>query len=160
MASRLALPVVLMHSRGEPATMDKMAVYDDVVAEVSAELGGLLARALAGGVKRENIVLDVGMGFAKKYSHHLEIAKNFGEFNKLGYPMLFGVSRKRFVGEILGQSGIETLQNTTPTERDIASTALALFAVAQGAGIVRTHNVAQVAQSLAVWYELSDKIDD
>lgn len=160
MASRLALPVVLMHGRGEPATMDKMAVYDNVVAEVSAELGGLLARALAGGVKRENIVLDVGMGFAKKYTHHLEIAKNLGEFNKLGYPMLFGVSRKRFLGEILGQSGIETLTTTTPAERDIASTALALLAVAQGAGIVRTHNVAQVAQSLAVWYAMADRVED
>ncbi|OOR90609.1 dihydropteroate synthase [Moraxella bovis] len=159
-ASRLALPVVLMHSRGEPLTMDKMAVYDDVLAEVSAELGGLVDKAVQAGVRRENIVLDVGMGFAKEYGHHIDIAKNLGEFGKLGYPMLFGVSRKRFVGEILAESGIETLANTNPAERDTASTALALFAVAQGVGIVRTHNVAQVAQSLAVWYSLSDRVDD
>lgn len=160
MASRLALPVVLMHSRGEPATMNKMAVYDDVLTGVSAELGGLVDKAVRAGIRRENIVLDVGMGFAKEYGHHIDIVKNLGEFGKLGYPMLFGVSRKRFVGEILAESGIETLVNTTPSERDTASTALALFAVAQGAGIVRTHNVAQVAQSLAVWYALADGVDD
>lgn len=132
MASRLALPVVLMHSRGEPATMNKMAVYDDVLAEVLAELGGLVDKALRAGVRRENIVLDVGMGFAKEYGHHIDIVKHLGEFGKLGYPMLFGVSRKRFVGEILAGSGIETLANNNPAERDTASTALALFALAQG----------------------------
>lgn len=160
MASRLALPVVLMHSRGEPLTMNKMAVYDDVLAEVLAELGGLVDKALRAGVRRENIVLDVGMGFAKEYGHHIDIVKHLGEFGKLGYPMLFGVSRKRFVGEILAESGIETLANNNPAERDTASTALALFALAQGAGIVRTHNVAQVAQSLAVWYAFADRAED
>ncbi|STY93504.1 dihydropteroate synthase [Moraxella bovis] len=160
MASRLALPVVLMHSRGEPLTMNKMAVYDDVLAEVLAELGGLVDKALRAGVRRENIVLDVGMGFAKEYGHHIDIVKHLGEFGKLGYPMLFGVSRKRFVGEILAGSGIETLANNNPAERDTASTALALFALAQGAGIVRTHNVAQVAQSLAVWYAFADRAED
>lgn len=128
--------------------------------DIDTALARLVDKALQTGVRRENIVLDVGMGFAKEYGHHIDIVKNLSEFGKLGYPMLFGVSRKRFVGEILAGSGIGTLANTNPAERDTASTALALFAAAQGAGIVRTHNVAQVAQSLAVWYLLSDKIDD
>ncbi|WP_309473747.1 dihydropteroate synthase [Moraxella lacunata] len=117
-------------------------------------------KAIRAGVKRENVIIDVGMGFAKKYEHHTQIMKNLGEFGKLGYPMLFGVSRKRFLGELLANSKLPQYQSTTPSERDTASTALALLAVAQGASIIRTHNVAQTVEALAVWYSLSDKIDD
>ncbi|WP_066804387.1 dihydropteroate synthase [Moraxella oblonga] len=160
MASRLGLPVVIMHARGEPATMDKMAVYDEVVSEVMAELGRLVDRATQAGVRHDNIIIDVGMGFAKRYDHHIQMVKNLGEFGKLGYPMLFGVSRKRFLGELLANTKLPHYQSTTPTQRDTASTALALLAVAQGASIIRTHNVAQTMEALAVWYSLADRIDD
>lgn len=159
MAASLGLPVVIMHSRGEPSTMARMAVYDEVVSEVASELQRSVQTALSAGVKHENIIVDIGMGFAKTHEHHVSLMKNLKDID-LGYPMLFGVSRKRFVGEILAKTRLEQYQDSTPHERDAASAALAVFAMAQGAAIIRTHNVAQTIQAAAVWSALADKPED
>lgn len=160
MASRLALPVVIMHSRGEPDTMNKMAVYDDVIAEVSAELSLMIDRAVQVGVRHDNIVIDVGMGFAKNFEQHVTIMQNLSQFSELGYPMLYGVSRKRFVGEILANTNLPHLQDNIPTMRDTAGVALAVLAVAQGASIIRTHAVSETVEGLAAWWAISEKPDD
>lgn len=159
MAAALGLPVVIMHSRGEPDTMARMAVYDDITAEVASELQQRLQAALTAGVRHDNLIVDVGMGFAKTYDHHVQLIKTLKDID-LGYPMLFGVSRKRFVGEILAKTRLAHYQDSTPQERDPASAALALFALAQGAAIIRTHNVAQTIQTAAVWSALADVPED
>lgn len=159
MAASLGLPVVIMHSRGEPSTMARMAVYDDIVAEVTTELQQRIDTALTAGVRHDNIIVDIGMGFAKQYDHHILLMKALKNI-ALGYPMLFGVSRKRFVGEILAKTRLEHYQDSTPHERDAASAALAVFALAQGAAIIRTHNVAQTIQTAAVWSALADVPED
>lgn len=160
MAAQLALPVVIMHSRGTPSTMDKMAVYDDVLTEVAAELQQSVQLALDAGVRHENIVLDVGMGFAKNFDQHVQLVKNLQVLMQLGYPMLFGVSRKRFIGQMLHNTRLDWLQDNTPAMRDTASAALALCAVMQGASIIRTHNVKQTVETLAVWNALVDTVED
>lgn len=156
MASRLDLPVVIMHSRGEPDTMNELAVYDDVVHDVVSELGVSVQNALNAGVKRENIIIDVGMGFAKNHEHHAvlmqSLDKIIGHFN---LPMLFGVSRKRFLGEILGQ--FPSAQNHTPTDRDMIGAVAHLLAIQQGASIVRVHDVASMAQAVKMWQIIQNR---
>ncbi|WFF39311.1 dihydropteroate synthase [Moraxella nasibovis] len=150
MASRLDLPVVIMHSRGEPDTMNELAVYDDVVRDVVGELGASVQNALNAGVKRENIIIDVGMGFAKNHEHHVALMKNLDKIQAyFNLPMLFGVSRKRFLGEILGQ--FPPAQNHTPTDRDMIGAVAHLLAIQKGANIVRVHDAASMAQALKMW---------
>ncbi len=154
MAARLNLPVVIMHSRGEPDTMDDLAVYDDVITQVKNELDKLINTAIDAGVKSEHIILDIGMGFAKNYEHHVALMTHLGKF--IGdYPLLFGVSRKRFLGEVLRGIDLARTQNHTPTDRDDIGVAAALFAVQQGASIIRTHHVAATVDALALWQALS-----
>ena len=102
MAASLGVPVVLMHSRGEPDTMNELTVYTDVIREVIDELSHSIERAVSAGVAREQLVIDVGMGFAKTYEHHKVLMSQLDTFiEEFDLPMLFGVSRKRFLGEIL-----------------------------------------------------------
>lgn len=148
--ARLNCPVVIMHSRGEPDTMNGLAVYDDVVQEVVQELEFAINHAVKAGVRRENIITDIGMGFAKNYEHHVALMKNLSAIKAhFGLPMLFGVSRKRFLGEILGQ--FLPAKDHSPTERDPIGTVAHLLAIQQGANIVRVHDVAMMAQVVAVW---------
>lgn len=148
--ARLGCPVVIMHSRGEPDTMNDLAVYEDVVGEVIDELDRDIQNAINAGVRRENIVIDVGMGFAKNYAHHIHLMQNLDKIiAHFNLPMLFGVSRKRFLGEILTNSGFAYLQNHTATDRDGIGTVAHLLAIQQGVSIVRVHDVKSMVQ--AVW---------
>ncbi|MDO4440993.1 MAG: dihydropteroate synthase [Moraxella sp.] len=152
-AARLECPVVIMHSRGEPDTMNDLTHYDDVVGEVMSELSTDIINAINAGVQRDNIIIDVGMGFAKNYEHHIALMKQLGDIiTHFNLPMLFGVSRKRFLGEILNQ--FKQLHGHHPTERDIIGTTAHLLAIEQGASIVRVHNVAKMRQALAMWQVL------
>ncbi len=155
MAAQLDVPVVIMHARGEPDTMNQLAHYKNVHAEVIKELSVRIDGALQAGVRRDNIIIDVGMGFAKNFEHHKVIMRELTAFMQLGYPMLFGVSRKRFLGEVLTQTGLKKYQNHAISERDGVGAAAALLAVQQGASIIRTHQVAGVVQALALWQQLS-----
>ncbi len=151
-ASEFDCPVVLMHSRGEPSTMNALANYDDVVADVVRELMASIDKATTAGVKQENIVIDVGMGFAKNYQHHKQLMNELKRVQELlNYPMLFGVSRKRFLGELLQKMPFVDLQNHTPIDRDGLGVLVHFMAILQGASIVRVHDVKMMAQAVAFW---------
>lgn len=119
----------LMHWRGHSKDMDSKAIYGDVVAEVIEEVAISLERALAAGIARENIILDPGLGFAKNPEHNWEILNRIDELVALGYPILIGHSRKRFLG-----SG-------SPQEREAATVALTQSLVGKGIWAVRVHGV-------------------
>jgi dihydropteroate synthase len=134
--------VCLMHMRGEPATMQSLAVYDDVVAEVARFLEERAALLVAHGIARERVVLDPGIGFAKTVEHNLALLRRQPELLALGYPVLVGWSRKSTLGALTGRPVQERLP---------ASVAAALAAVQRGARIVRVHDVAATVDALKVW---------
>jgi dihydropteroate synthase len=145
--ARAGCAVVLMHMRGTPDTMNALARYDDVVAEVAAELGQRLDAAVAAGIPRERIVLDPGIGFAKTGAHNIALLRGLPALLRLGQPLLVGVSRKRFIGHITGEA--------VPRDRLGGSLAAGLFAMARGASILRVHDVAATVQALRMWQALS-----
>ena len=155
MAAKLDIPVMLMHMRGEPTTMNNLAQYDDVIKDVTTELAARINEVINHGVKRENIIIDPGFGFAKNYEHHLALLSQLISLQTLGLPMMFGISRKRFLAEVLANSGVEAVATTQPIERDIVGTTASIFALQQGASIIRTHNVAMMQQAVALWQQLS-----
>ena len=155
MTAKLDIPVMLMHMRGEPSTMNNLAHYDNVIEEVMAELTARIDEVTSTGVKRENIIIDPGFGFAKNYEHHLVLLSQLTSLQLLDMPMMFGVSRKRFLAEVLTKSGVEAVVSTQAIERDVVGVAAVLFAIQQGASIVRTHNVAMTQQAVALWSQLS-----
>ncbi|HEX6201853.1 MAG TPA: dihydropteroate synthase [Thermoanaerobaculia bacterium] len=136
-------PVVLMHSRGETATMQRHAVYGDVVAEVRRELAAALDRAERAGVDREQTLLDPGIGFAKGGEHNVALLARLDELAELGRPLLVGASRKAFLGRL---TGVER-----PGERLAGSLAAALWSASRGAAIVRVHDVGPTRQALDAW---------
>ncbi len=155
MAAKLDVPVMVMHMRGEPTTMNNLAQYDDVIKEVSTELTARIVEVTNAGVKREKIIIDPGFGFAKNYEHHCALLSQLERLQVLGLPMMFGISRKRFLAEVLSRSGVEALANTQALERDAVGTAAGIFALQQGASIIRTHNVAMMQQAVTLWQQLS-----
>ena len=155
MAVKLDIPVMLMHMRGEPTTMNNLAQYGDVIKEVSVELADRIDEVTNIGVKREKIIIDPGFGFAKDYEHHRALLSQLTRLQALGLPMMFGISRKRFLAEVLNKTGVEAVATTQALERDPVGTAAAIFALQQGASIIRTHNVAMMQQAVALWQQLS-----
>lgn len=155
MAAELDIPVMLMHMRGEPATMNTLAQYDDVVAEVSTELITRIDEVTRLGVKRSHIIIDPGFGFAKDYEHHCALLTQLNDLQTLDLPMMFGVSRKRFLAEVLSKSDVSNVAQTQASERDTVGTAAGLLAIQQGACIIRTHNVAMMQHAIALWQQLS-----
>jgi len=141
-------PVVLMHMRGDPATMQSHAVYEDVVTEVADWLEARIAACAAAGIPRERIVVDPGIGFAKTGAHNLEILARLATLHGLGCAILVGASRKSFIGRLA--------RAETPKERLPGSLAAALAALGQGAHILRVHDVAATRQSVAVWQAILD----
>ncbi|MDR3505903.1 MAG: dihydropteroate synthase [Acidocella sp.] len=145
-------PVILMHMRGTPDTMNDLAMYDDVADEVIAELLAARDAALAAGVKSENICLDPGLGFAKRGAQNVELLRATSRLAGLGHALLVALSRKRFLGELSGEA--------EAARRDPESLAAGLFAVQQGAHILRVHDVAGTVRSLRVWEALNARDDD
>jgi dihydropteroate synthase len=133
--------LVLMHMPGNPRTMQDDPTYGDVVEDVKAFLAERAEAAVAAGVAEERIWLDPGIGFGKNLEHNLELLRRLGELRKLGLPLVIGASRKSFLGRIDGSPVGERLGGT------IASSVLA---VAEGADVLRVHDVAEVTQALAV----------
>ena len=155
LAAELDIPVMLMHMRGEPTTMNNLAQYDDIISDVRAELLSRIDEVTRIGVKREKIIIDPGFGFSKNYEHHCALLSQLGRLQALGLPMMFGISRKRFLAEVLSKSGFEVVATTNAVDRDVVGTAAGIFALQQGAGIIRTHNVAMMQQAVALWRQLS-----
>jgi dihydropteroate synthase len=133
--------VVLMHMRGKPRTMQDDPRYEDVVAEVKAFLTERLEAATAAGIAEERVWLDPGIGFGKTAAHNMELLRRLGELRDLGRPLVIGTSRKSFIGKVDGSAAGERLGGT------IASSVLA---AAEGAEVLRVHDVAEVRQALAV----------
>ncbi|MDB5367216.1 MAG: folP [Rhodospirillales bacterium] len=134
------VPVVLMHMRGDPQTMQAHTAYDDLLLDVLDELQARVDAVVAAGVDRARLVLDPGLGFAKTPAQSAELLAQLGALHGLGLPLLVGASRKRFLAT-LGATG----------DRLGASVAAALEAARQGAAIVRVHDVAATVEALAVW---------
>lgn len=155
MAAKLNIPIMLMHMRGEPTTMNNLAQYEDVVSDVMTELKARIDEVTSVGVMRENIIIDPGFGFAKNYEHHCALLSELKRLQTLGLPMMFGISRKRFLAEVLSNTGLQAFATTEPAERDTVGTAAGLFALQQGASIIRTHHVAMMQQAVALWRQLS-----
>lgn len=144
MAASLNIPVILMHLRGEPDTMNSLAKYDNVVQEVMSELQHRVDAALSAGIQREHIILDPGFGFAKNAQHNLQLLNSLYQFHDyFGLPWLSGLSRKRFLGEVLQSAAVD--------DRLYAGLAGHLMSVQQGASIVRTHDVLATVQHLKLW---------
>jgi dihydropteroate synthase len=146
-AAKHRCPVILMHTRGTPQTMNDLAQYKDVAAEVAAELAARLQAAEAAGIVRSQIALDPGFGFAKIGHQNVALLRGLGHIVALGCPIVAGLSRKRFIGQLTGAA--------TPAQRDAGSLAAALFALQSGANILRVHNVAATAQAVRVWQALT-----
>lgn len=141
-------PWVLMHWRGHSRGMRELASYTDVVADVRAELSRRVDEALAAGVAADRIIVDPGLGFAKTAAHNWELSARLSELVALGFPLLFGASRKSYLGRLLADADGEP----RPTEgREAATVATSLLAVAAGAWGVRVHDVRGTADALAVW---------
>jgi dihydropteroate synthase len=141
-------PWVLMHWRGHSEHMRELARYGDVVAEVAAELTARVDDAVRAGVAPENIIIDPGLGFAKRPEHNWALSARLPELVALGHPVLFGASRKSYLGALLaGPDGAPR----PVAERVAATLATSVLAVAAGAWGVRVHDVRGTVDALAVW---------
>lgn len=138
-AAGAGVPWVLMHWRGHSSRMDSLATYDDVVADVRDELMRQVEAALAAGVAEDNIVLDPGLGFAKSAEHNWALLNRLDSLLSLGFPVLVGASRKRFLGALL--SDVDGGAPRQPSGREDATTAVSALAAAKGAWGVRVHDV-------------------
>jgi len=151
-AAEYAVPVCLMHMRGEPLTMQDQPTYSDVVAEQMAFFEERIQTCLQAGLARENLVIDPGFGFGKQLAHNLTLLHRLSELNTLGYPVLAGLSRKSMLGHLTGRE--------KANERASASVAAALLAAQRGAAILRVHDVAETADALKVWLALKRLDED
>jgi dihydropteroate synthase len=133
--------LILMHMQGDPRTMQENPTYDEVVEDVRAFLAERLEAALAAGVAEERIWLDPGIGFGKNLDHNLELLRRLGELRALGRPLVVGASRKSFIGRIDGSEVGDRLGG---------SIAASILAAAEGADVLRVHDVAEVAQAARV----------
>ena len=129
----LRVPIILMHIRGTPQTMQQMTDYVDLIPEVRGFLQEQVDRAIAAGIERHQIALDPGIGFAKTYEQNLELLRRGTELRSLGYPLLVGPSRKSFIGKILDQPD--------PKQRVWGTAAACCAAIAHSADILRVHDV-------------------
>lgn len=133
-AAASGLPVCLMHMRGEPDTMQQAPYYDDILEEVSLFLEARVGACESAGIARQKILLDPGFGFGKNLEHNLQLFAGMAALRPAGLPLLVGVSRKRMIGELLDR----------PVDQRLAGgLALTALAVAQGARIIRVHDVAE-----------------
>jgi len=140
--------VVLMHMRGEPATMQERPVYGDVVAEVRDELAGWLAAAVRAGIDPDAVVLDPGLGFGKTFEHNRALLNGVSALAALGRPILVGLSRKRMIGHLTGRA---------PADRLAGSLAGLTVAVLRGAHLVRVHDGAASLDAVRVAVGLTQK---
>lgn len=142
-AVRLGLPVILMHSKGEPKVMQDDPRYDHVLLDVYDALEANLARCVAAGLSRHRLIADPGIGFGKSFDHNLQILNGFSLFHGLGVPLLLGVSRKAFIGAIANEP--------VARRRVPGSISAAMAGIIQGVQMVRVHDVPETVQAIKVW---------
>ncbi len=136
--AKLDVPIVLMHLRGTPKTMQQLTDYQDLIGEIKGFLQAQVERAIAVGIAPDKIALDPGIGFAKTYEQNLEILRQLPAIRALGYPLLVGPSRKSFIGHILNQPD--------PKQRVWGTAAAACAAIAGGTDILRIHDVREISE--------------
>ena len=134
---------VAMHMQGSPGTMQKNPEYTDVVKDVALFFQDRLSRIFLSGVKKEQVMLDVGIGFGKNLNHNLALLRALDEFHSLGHPLLLGVSRKSMLQALLGVK--------PPVKRMPAGIACACWAMQQNVAMIRTHDVGETVQALRMW---------
>ena len=149
-AAELDIPVIIMHMRGEPTTMNNLDQYDNVTQDVIIELQQRVNDALHAGVRSENIMIDPGFGFAKNAQQNLQLLNEFYHLTELGYPILSALSRKRFIGEALG--GVDA------GERAVGSVTAHLLTIQQGACMVRAHDVKAMHDAVLVWKAMQNAV--
>jgi dihydropteroate synthase len=133
LAAARQVPIVLMHMLGTPQTMQNAPVYADVVQDICDFLAQAASRATAAGVRADRILLDPGIGFGKTMVHNLQLLAALPRIANLGFPLLVGTSRKKFIGTLTGDAN--------PADRAIGTAASIGWTIANGAGIVRVHDV-------------------
>ena len=146
-AARLGVPVILMHMRGEPSTMQQYAQYDDVVAEVGRELSEFREKAIEAGIAPSMILIDPGIGFAKNAEHNLTLLARAGELTSIA-PLVLGASRKAFVGHLTGRAA--------GADRAAGSLAAVAAAHRAGAALVRVHDVRESVDFLKVLMAIAE----
>jgi len=139
--------VCLMHMQGESQTMQQAPHYGDVVGEVRQFLHDRMTACISAGIVRERIVIDPGFGFGKTLDHNLALLKRLELLSALGVPVLAGMSRKSMLGELTGRP---------VDQREFAGVAAHLMAVANGARLVRVHDVAAMRDALAIWNAIGE----
>jgi len=145
-AGEAKVPVVIMHIKGTPKTMQANPVYDDLIKEINDYFKQSIDIALKAGIEPSKIILDPGIGFGKTVEHNIEIIKRLNEFKSLGFPILLGPSRKSFIGKLC---------NDIPTEQRLSGTlASVVIGVEKGVDMVRVHDVKETKQALTI----ADKI--
>ena len=149
-AAELDIPVIIMHMRGEPSTMNQLDQYQDVTLDVIKELQQRVDQAIQAGVKPENIMIDPGFGFAKNPQQNLKLLNEFYKLNAMGYPILSALSRKRFIGEALGGADAQN--------RAVGSVAAHLMSIQQGACMVRAHDVKAMSDAIQIWQAMRTAI--
>ena len=142
-------PIILMHRQGKSDRMQDNPTYDDVCLEVKEYLQERAQLALSAGVKKENIILDPGIGFGKTLVHNLRLLANLDSLVSLGFPILLGASRKRFLGEILGEED--------PMQRVTATCATTALGVQAGVQIFRVHDVIENKQTMDVAWAIQNQ---
>ena len=141
LVARRGVPVVLMHMRGTPKNMQKQPHYTNTISEVLRELQGSIAAAVGAGIAPEMIIVDPGIGFGKRMQDNLRLIKELSSLKSLNFPILIGLSRKSFIGEILDR----------PVERRLIGTITAnTLAVINGANIIRVHDVAEAVEMVTI----------
>ena len=146
-AAATGLPVCLMHMQGEPGSMQNAPSYGDVVREVVDYLEGRAAACVENGITTRRILVDPGFGFGKTVAHNMQLLAGLSRLAERGWPVLVGLSRKSMIGTLIGRDVDERLP---------ASLALAVMAVERGARIVRTHDVRETVDALAMWSALGE----
>ena len=149
LAAERGAPVVLMHTQGEPGTMQADPRYDDAALDIYDYLAGRVAAAEAAGIARADIAVDPGIGFGKTVTHNLEILDRMALYQGLGCAVVLGVSRKGFIGKLS--------RGEAPKARLPGSLAAGLAGIARGVQILRVHDVAETTQALALWRAIDDR---
>jgi dihydropteroate synthase len=142
LAAERRVPIAIMHMQGEPRTMQVAPHYTDVVGEVRDFLADRAAAAMAAGVERHRILVDIGIGFGKSLEHNLLLLKHHDRIAELGYATLLGTSRKGFIGKL---TGVEN-----PADRVMGTAATIAWGIANGAHLLRVHDVEAMRQTLGV----------
>jgi len=147
LAAKLNCPIILMHAQGTPENMQDNPSYEDALGEIKLWLSTRVAVAMGSGIKQDNIIVDPGIGFGKKLEHNLVILKHLESFREIGCAVLLGASRKSYINKIDGSKVDNRLGGSLAT---------AIWGAANGADIIRVHDVNETVQALKIWEAIEE----